>query len=233
VNRSRLLLLAAAAAAAVVIVVVALVLVGGGPGPRSTTSEPSTTGAEQPASALAGIPQHGDTLGRAAAPATLLVFEDPQCPYCKEWNVGALPAVVERYVRSGRIKLVYRGITIIGPNSTDGLRAIYAAGRQNRLWDLVDALYARQGAENSGWITPAVIREAATEAGADPGAILAAAPTAPVTAALRQAEADARAISLRGTPTFVIQRPPGLPQQLNVPALDAASFSASLDAALR
>lgn len=229
-NRTRLLLLAGAVAAAAIVVVAVLVLVGGGSGSSSTTTGTTTPA---PAATLAGIPQHGDTLGRAAAPATLLVFEDPQCPYCREWNVGALPTVVQQYVRTGRIKIVYRGINIVGPNSTDGLRAIYAAAGQNKLWNLVDALYARQGSENSGWITSDVIREAAQEAGANAGAILAAAPTAPVTAALRQAEADATAIKLRGTPTFVIQRPPGLPQQLNVPALDAASFTASLDAALR
>ena len=48
-------------------------------------------------------------------------------------------------MRPGRLKLVYRGIEIIGPNSQPGLRAIYAAGKQNKLWNLADALYRAPG----------------------------------------------------------------------------------------
>ena len=42
--------------------------------------------------------------------------------------------------------------------------AIYGAGGQNKLWNMAEALYERQGDENSGWITLPVIRAAATEA---------------------------------------------------------------------
>jgi protein-disulfide isomerase len=181
----------------------------------------------------ASVPQHGDTLGKADAPVTITVFEDPQCPFCRQWNVETLPTVIDRYVRTGRVKLVYRGIEIIGPNSVDGLRAIYAARGQNKLWQMVDELYARQGEENSGWITPAVITAAARAGGAKPKPIFAAANSPAVTAALKQAANEATADHVAGTPTFVIERPPGLPQQLSVPALDPASFTAALDAALQ
>jgi protein-disulfide isomerase len=232
-QRNRLLLLGGAVvAAAVVVVVLILVLATGGGSSSATTTSSAPPASPASSSSLAGIPQHGDTLGRASAPATVLVFEDPQCPFCREWNVGTLPTVLAEYVRTGRIKLVYRGIEIIGPNSVKGLRAIYAAGAQNKLWNLVDALYAKQGAENSGWITDAAIREAAKVSGADGNAILAASSSPAVTSQLRQAAQDATRASVQGTPTFVVQRPPGLPQHLQLSALDAASFTAALDAAL-
>ena len=154
------------------------------------------------------MPQHGNTLGAADAPATLTVYEDPQCPFCRDWALGTLPSVVENYVRPGRLKLVYNGVQIIGPNSQAGLRAIYAAGRQNKLWNLADALYRRQGAENSGWITDAVISEAAASVGANGAAIRAAAPTPVVTAQLISAARQASVDRVQGTPTFVLQRPP-------------------------
>jgi protein-disulfide isomerase len=163
----------------------------------------------------------------------VLVFEDPQCPYCRDWNVGTLPDVITQYVRTGRIKLVYRGIEIIGPNSLKGLRAIYAAGRQNKLWNLVDALYARQGQENSGWITDAVIRAAAKDADANADAILAASSSPGVTAQLRASAQAATQANVQGTPTFVVQRPPAVPRQLQLQALDFGSFSAALDSALQ
>jgi protein-disulfide isomerase len=233
VNRNRLLLLAGAVGVAAVVVVV-LILVGTGSDSKSdNTASPTSAAAPQEKPFLAGVPQRGDTLGAANAPATLTVYEDPQCPFCRDWALETLPSVVQTYVRPGRLKLVYHGVQIIGPNSQAGLRAIYAAGRQKKLWNLADALYRRQGSENSGWITDAVISEAAASVGANGAAIRAAAPTAAVTAQLRQAAQQGIADRVQGTPTFVLQRPPSLPQQLNVTSLDAATFNSTLAAALQ
>ena len=138
----------------------------------------------------------GDTLGQASAPSTLVVYEDPQCPFCRSWNVSTLPSVVSQFVRTGKIKLEYRGVVIIGPDSVRGLRAIYAAGKQNKLWNFADALYAHQGAENSGWITNEVILAAARDAHADGKAILADMGSSAVTAALEGAQKQATADQL-------------------------------------
>jgi protein-disulfide isomerase len=232
VDRTRLFLLGAAVLAAIV-VAVPLILLGTGGGSTGIATIPTGTTSAPPPASLAGIPQHGDTLGRASAPVTVTVFEDPQCPYCREWNVDTLSSVVADYVKTGRIKLVYRGIEIIGPNSVQGLRAIYAAANQNKLWQLVDVLYARQGEENSGWITPAVLSAAARAAGADPAAIASASSSAAVTARLKSAEQEATADRVGGTPTFVVQRAPGLPTQLQLAGLDPASFAAALDPILQ
>lgn len=233
VSRNRLLLLAGAVGVAAIVVVV-VILVGAGSDSKSNNAV-STASAAAPREKpfLAGVPQHGDTLGAADAPATLRIYEDPQCPFCRDWALGTLPSVVADYVRPGRLKLVYHGVQIVGPNSQPGLRAIYAAGRQNKLWNLTDALYRRQGAENSGWITPALISEAAASVGANGAAIRATAPTAAVTAQLTAAARQASVDRVQGTPTFVLQRPPSLPQQLNLTALDPATFESALAAALQ
>jgi len=231
VNRNRLLLLAGAVGAAAVLAVV-LILVAGGSGSSSSSTTTAPTATTPAGTSLAGILQHGDTLGKPSAPATLIVYEDPQCPFCRRWNVETLPTVLRDFVRPGRLKLVYRGVVIIGPNSVRGLRAIYAAGAQNKLWNMVDALYAHQGAENSGWITNSVILEAAREAGANGKAILAQMNSPAVTAALTRVAKEAAADHVPGTPTFILEHPPALSQQLQVTGLDPASFVASLRAAL-
>jgi protein-disulfide isomerase len=233
VNRNRLILLAAALGAAALVAVV-LVLVGRKSSNASSTTAPTTPATPAAASSsLAGLPQHGDTLGKPNAPATLIVYEDPQCPYCRAWNTDTLPTVVNQFVRTGKINLVYRGIVIIGPDSVRGLHAIYAAAGQNKLWNLVDALYAHQGAENSGWITNSVILTAAQEAGANGKAIVANMGSPAVDAALTTAETDAKADQVQGTPTFVLERPPARSQQLSVTGLDPASFIPALSAALQ
>jgi protein-disulfide isomerase len=230
VNRNRLILVAAAVGAAALVAVV-LILVAGKSSTATTTTAPMTT---TPAVAsLAGIPQHGDTLGNPDAPATLVVYEDPQCPFCRSWNEATLPTVVDQFVRTGKIKLVYRGVVIIGPDSVRGLRAIYAAGEQDKLWNMADALYAHQGAENSGWITNGVILAAARDAGADGEAILADMGSQAVNSALDKAQKQAAADNVQGTPTFIVERPPAKSQQLALTALDPATFVAALTAALR
>jgi protein-disulfide isomerase len=240
VPRSRLYLLAAAALAAVIVVVVLIAVLGtggNGSGTTTTSAEPATTtSGAAPAPAedpLAGIPQRGATLGRANAPVTIHVFEDPQCPYCRDWNVQTLPDVVQKYVKTGKVKLVYEGIEIIGPNSEAGLRAAYAAGRQNKLWQMANALYERQGQENSGWLDAATIATAAKTAGTDPKQIVSTAPAASVTNELKAAFQLAKRYAVNGTPTFVVERPPALPTQLRLSALDPASFSAALDPLLQ
>jgi protein-disulfide isomerase len=234
VNRNRLILVAAAVGAAALLAVV-LILVAGKSSSTTTTTNATgtTTTATSAASLFAGIPQQGNTLGQASAPATLIVYEDPQCPFCRQWNVQTLSTVVNQFVRTGKLKLEYRGVVIIGPDSVRGLRAIDAAAKQNKLWNLVDALYARQGAENSGWITNSVILAAAKDAGANGQAILAGMGAASVNATLNTWQKQAMADQLQGTPTFVIARPPAVSHQLPVQGLDPATFVAALTAALQ
>ncbi len=233
--KSRRVLLIAAAVGGAAVLAVALILVASSGSSSKTTTTVSTdaSGPTSPISLFAGIPQHGDTVGKASAPATMLVFEDPQCPYCQQWNLDTLPSVVDQFVRTGKLKLTYRGIAIIGPNSIKGVRAVFAAGEQDKLWDFSDALYEMQGEENSGWITDDVILSAAKSAGADGAAILAASPSKAVTAQLAQANSEAETYQVRGTPTFVLEQPPGLPQQLNVTSLESGPFTAELQAALQ
>jgi protein-disulfide isomerase len=231
-SRNRLILVAASVGAAGLLALVLVLVTGKSSAPTPTTTATATTTAASTGS-LSGIPQRGDTLGQASAPATLIVYEDPQCPYCRNWNVDTLPTVVDQYVRTGKVKLVYRGVVIIGADSGRGLRAAYAAAEQNKLWGFVDALYAHQGAENSGWITDAAILQAAREAGADGQAILTGMGAPAVEAALAKAQQQATADQIQGTPTFVIERPPARSRHLEVPGLDPASFVPSLAAALQ
>ena len=73
-----------------------------------------------------GIPQDGATLGNPNAPATMVEFVDLQCPFCAEYTRDALPTIVKRYVRTGKLKVELRPVAILGPDSATG------AGRGSR-----------------------------------------------------------------------------------------------------
>ena len=89
-------------------------------------------GAARALALLRGIPQSGATLGDPRAPVTLVEFADLQCPTCASFAEGALPHIIRRYVRSGRVRLILYALDAIGPDSERAARVAYAVGEQDR-----------------------------------------------------------------------------------------------------
>jgi protein-disulfide isomerase len=229
----RILILGAAVLAAAAVVVVLIVVAGGGDSSSTTTNAAGTAAKGGTTALLAGIPQHGTSLGRATAPVTLIEFADPQCPYCAQWSRDAFPAVVRDYVRPGKVRLEFRGAHFIGPDSDKALRAQLAAGLQNKLWNMVEGMYQNQGAENSGWVTDDLMRKVANDIpGLDADRMLEDASSAKVKTLLRQSDNLALQLQVAGTPSFYILQPPSKPRELQVTSLDAAGFTATLSDAL-
>jgi thioredoxin family protein len=101
-----------------------------------------------------GIPQDGSVLGRPDAPYTLVEFADLQCPFCARFDRDVLPAVIDRFVRPGNLRVELRPVAFLGPDSATGAAATLAAGEQDRMWQFADLWYRNQGPENSGYATP-------------------------------------------------------------------------------
>jgi protein-disulfide isomerase len=229
--RSRRILVAAIVA---VLVAGAFVAVSAVQGDSSTDTRATTPTTAAQKSLFAGIPQHGIVLGSPNAPVTLVEFADLQCPFCGEFARDALPRIVQEYVRTGRVKIVFQGLAFLGPDSKTALRAVLAAGLQNRAWNLLDGLYAQQGAENSGWVTPALLRDVAGDvSGLNVQRMLDQRQSASVTRLLRDAESSASQARVRGTPTFFVGRSGGPLQPVALTRLTAAALRPALDAALQ
>jgi protein-disulfide isomerase len=110
---------------------------------------------------LAGIPQHGTTLGSARAPVTMVEYVDLQCPYCREFATQVFPDVVARYVRTEKLRVELRPWAFIGADSFRGQAAVLAAARQDRAFDLAELFYDNQGIENTGWLGENMVSAAA------------------------------------------------------------------------
>ena len=154
---------------------------------------------------LEGIPQDGTVLGEPDAPVTLIEYADLQCPFCADWARETLPVLVADYVREGQLKIEFRGLTFIGPESEDALRSALGAGEQGKLWNVVDLVYVNQGAENSGWVTEDFLRSVGEAVpGLDVERMLADAGSEGTTAAIDEAAEAATASGVDATPTFEI-----------------------------
>jgi len=202
-RRKRLLQLGGLLGAALLIVVVAVAVSSGG-AKKSTAGGGAVTGVADTTSLIGGIPQHGVTLGKPDAPVTIVEFADPQCPFCKEYAVQEMPAVIQKYVRTGKAKMELRYLTFICPDSIVAGRALEAAGLQNKLWQASDLFYRNQGEENSGYVTDTFLDGVLKGAGADASKATDAAATTPVTQALGEAKALAGRYGVNSTPTVLV-----------------------------
>ncbi|MCW3069051.1 MAG: hypothetical protein JWL67_1676 [Solirubrobacterales bacterium] len=159
---------------------------------------------------LAGIPQRGAVLGRPTAPVTLQYFGDLECPVCRSFTTQALPSLIQRWVRTGKLKIEYRSLETATREPevfADQQVAALAAGQQNRMWNFLETFYAEQGEDGSGYATEAFIDGIARQV---PGLALArwsAARGEPALAQTIASDAQAGANDgLNGTPAFLIGR---------------------------
>lgn len=216
-------------------VAAAIVLVVGNQLLRGNKGTPGVV--RHPVVDLSGIPQHGRVLGSPDARVTVIEYADQQCPGCRYYTLNVFPTLVRKYVRPGKVKMEYRGFPFIGADSVKGLRFLLAAGRQNRLWQLQEALYRYQGRENSGWITDSLVRELAAKIpGLDVHELFADASSAAITKEAEGAEKKSgnelsHFVSTLSTPTFLLQIDGQKPYYVNV-AFDVGQFRAALDDAL-
>jgi len=122
---------------------------------------------------LTGIPQHGTVLGYRKAPVTLQFFGDLQCLDSRRVMLGALPFLIRRFVRAGKLKIRFRSTE----TDTKGAGGWYefraqqtaalAAGKQDKLWNFIDVFYREQGPEFTGYVTEDFLEKIAMQAGID------------------------------------------------------------------
>jgi protein-disulfide isomerase len=188
-------------------------------------------GAAQTLALFAGIPQNGSTLGDPHAPVTLVEFGDLQCPSCALFAQDALPDIVARYVRPGRVLLVFRGLYFIGQDSLRAARMAYALGEQNHLWQFIDLMYRNQGLENSSYVTDTYLRAlAGAIPSVDVAHALAEESSPAVQSQIDQSQALARQLHLQGTPAFLLSHTGAPPQRFSPASIeDPGSFTAPLD----
>ncbi len=92
-------------------------------------------------------------IGNNNAPVVMAYWLDYQCPFCKKFETETLPTLIEKYVNTGKLRVVFKDYQFLGPDSaTAGLaeNAVWETAPQSfEVWN--KAMYEKQDNENAGW----------------------------------------------------------------------------------
>ena len=92
-------------------------------------------------------------MGNSNAPITVLEWGDYQCTFCYRFHENTLNIINEDFIKTGKVKLVFKDFPLNGPDSLLAAEASYCAEDQEKYWQYHDELYKNWGGERTGWIT--------------------------------------------------------------------------------
>jgi protein-disulfide isomerase len=93
---------------------------------------------------IQGAPFKGDK----NAAVTMVEFSDYECPFCARYFRDTLVQIERDYVKTGKIKYVFRDFPIESshPKAFKAAEAAHCAGEQGRYWEMHDRLFSHQSA---------------------------------------------------------------------------------------
>lgn len=106
---------------------------------------------------FSGVPQEidrsgapGIAIGEQSAPVTLIEYSDFSCSHCENLS-GTISDLIDRYVREGQLRVVYKPVSFIGgSNSESASRAAICAAEQGKGWEMIDFIWGLSGPANYG-----------------------------------------------------------------------------------
>jgi hypothetical protein len=168
-------------------------------------------------------PDGGVLVGDAQATRTMVLFEDPQCPYCREFE-EVNGASITASVAAGELAVEYRMRCFLGPESVRADNALALAAEVGRFDDLRSALFAAQPPEGTGGFTVPDLLLLGSGVGLTGADFTAGVQDARYERWVRQREARFQAQDPQGTPAAWID---GVPIDANL-LFDAQGFERRL-----
>jgi protein-disulfide isomerase len=176
-----------------------------------------------------GIGERDVILGDANAPVTVIEYADYQCPFCERFYTQTESAIKNEYVKSGKVRLVYRNFAFLGPESKDAAAAAECAKDQGKFWLYHDALFAAEGLdgkEHNGNLNKDLFVKLAKNVGMDTNTFAQCYDSKKYVELVDKQTAEATAAGVNSTPTTYVNG-----TQV-VGAQPYATFKAAIDQAL-
>ncbi len=138
--------------------------------------------------------------GDKDAPVTIVEWSDFECPFCARFYQQTLPSIEEEYIKTGKVKLVYRDFPLsFHPNAQKAAEAAECAGEQGKYWEMHDMLF-EQGVQGG----VAGFKQYAKNLGLNTAKFDTCLDSGAMAGEIQQDTADGAAAGIQGTPGFII-----------------------------
>jgi protein-disulfide isomerase len=146
----------------------------------------------------------GESMGAADAPVVVVEYADYQCPYCRQFAMGAEQQLVTDYVDTGKVRFIFRNFAFIGNESFLAAEAAQCAADQGQFWAYHDLLFDKQGAENSGVFSASNLKDYAASLGLDTTRFNQCLNSGRYLSLVRQQSSQAQQTGISSTPTLMV-----------------------------
>jgi protein-disulfide isomerase len=171
------------------------------------------------------LESYGIPKGNASAPIWIVELADFGCGYCAKFARETMPVLDSLYTDKGQIYWRFVPFVLgMFPNAREAAEGSVCAARQGKFWPMHDQLYENRKAWMAAKNPKSLVAGLAAKAGVDGRAYAECAKSKSVTEEVARNTALAKSLSVRGTPTFVINGeivPGALPTEVFVKGLDA------------
>jgi protein-disulfide isomerase len=140
------------------------------------------------------------SIGREDAPVTMIEFTDYQCPFCRKYHAESFAELKKNYIDTGKVRFISRDLPLdFHPYAQKAAEAARCAGDQEKYWELRDHMIS-----NSADLSPDAILKMAQTDSLDMASFRACLDGDRHKAEIQRDAADAGALGISGTPSFVI-----------------------------
>ena len=143
-------------------------------------------------------------LGNVNAPLTMIEFGDYQCTYCKKFFGETEGSIIENYVKTGKVKIMFKDFIVVGGDSANAANAAHCANDQKMFWLYHSILYNNWSGEDTGWASFERLHEFANELELDMNEFSKCMSKSKWEELVNSSQADGRIIGVTATPTFFI-----------------------------
>ena len=143
-------------------------------------------------------------LGDPNAPITLVEFGDYQCHYCNVFFQTIEDDIIKNYVKTGKVKMIFKDYNIIGEDSIKASHGAHCANDQGLFWEYHDILYSNWTGENNGWASSENLVIFAQQIGLNMNEWSECMNKGSHSQMILKSNDDARALELTGTPAFFV-----------------------------
>lgn len=149
---------------------------------------------------VAGFP----VLGNPDAQIILVEFSNFSCPFCAEYY-PTHRQIIEKYVQTGTARLLFVPMIFgVGEDpSFVAAQAALCAGKQNRFWEMHDALFELHRSQGAQIFTPQVVKDAAANLGLDAEAVATCVASNEMQPAIFSGINYAQQVGVQATPTLM------------------------------